>query len=170
MSIAFKIIIMRTTLCQKCGKTLVAGKRGALPKYCDDCKPHYYIKPNYIRKPIDSFPGGHLVRIKVLERDNYTCQTCGCKTHLDVHHKDGKSYKKMRKKANNAFDNLITLCRTCHNIQHAKNGTWSTQKIERNKSLVEYYNKHPQISYAALGRIFKLSRERVRQILSKYAH
>jgi DNA-directed RNA polymerase sigma subunit (sigma70/sigma32) len=40
------------------------------------------------------------------------------------------------------------------------------QKVkERNQRLIEHKRKHPRMTNAALGRVFKLSRERVRQIL-----
>jgi len=42
----------------------------------------------------------------------------------------------------------------------------SVKVAKRNEKLREYYRKHPGMSYAALGRVFKLSRERIRQILS----
>ena len=50
-------------------------------------------------------------KYKVLERDNYKCQTCGNKSQLVVHHKDlsGQSDN-----VNNDMDNLVTLCRRCH--------------------------------------------------------
>jgi DNA-directed RNA polymerase sigma subunit (sigma70/sigma32) len=41
------------------------------------------------------------------------------------------------------------------------------QKQNRNGRLRKYHAAHPTYSYAKLGRIFKLTRERVRQILSK---
>lgn len=47
-------------------------------------------------------------RIPALERDNYTCQICGSKKLLVVHHKNG---------TNNLKD-LVTLCRTCHITIH----------------------------------------------------
>jgi len=51
----------------------------------------------------------------VLERDNHTCQKCGSKTNLVVHHIDGDDN-------NNIFNNLITLCNTCHlNLHRPKN-------------------------------------------------
>lgn len=61
-------------------------------------------------------------RIKVLERDKYTCQDCG-KTHhetvLHIHHIDGTGRRKPHH--NNKMNNLITLCNNCHTRHHAKN-------------------------------------------------
>lgn len=45
----------------------------------------------------------------VLKRDDYTCQKCGTRQKLDIHHKE-----RFIKSKSNALDNLITLCRKCH--------------------------------------------------------
>ena len=53
---------------------------------------------------------------EIRQRDNYTCQLCGCRqedtTHL-VHHIDYN-------KKNCNPDNLITLCRSCHTTYDGK--------------------------------------------------
>lgn len=47
----------------------------------------------------------------VLERDSYTCQVCGSKNNLEVHHiKSFEKYKKLRFDINNG----LTLCNICH--------------------------------------------------------
>jgi len=48
----------------------------------------------------------------VLKRDNNTCQKCGRKENLDVHHKIPGIQD---------IDNLITLCRSCHKKEHCTN-------------------------------------------------
>ena len=50
---------------------------------------------------------------KVKERDNYTCQECGNKDELCAHHKIT-----VPKGGDHFFDNLITLCKTCHLKKH----------------------------------------------------
>ncbi|MCD8206939.1 MAG: RNA-guided endonuclease IscB [Bacteroidales bacterium] len=55
------------------------------------------------------------VREYVLYRDNYTCQHCKGKSKdkvLQVHHIES------RKTGGNAPNNLITLCKTCHEAYH----------------------------------------------------
>ena len=58
-----------------------------------------------------------LIRWKneVLERDNHTCQLCGCNDEdaiLHIHHiKKYSEYKHLRTDINNG----ITLCNKCHN-------------------------------------------------------
>ncbi len=60
-------------------------------------------------------------RLKVLERDLYSCQECGRSHHevpLTVHHKDGNGRDKDN--PNNKMSNLITLCRSCHTSLHKR--------------------------------------------------
>jgi len=55
------------------------------------------------------------VREYVLFRDNHTCQHCKGKSKdkiLQVHHKES------RKTGGNSPDNLITVCKTCHENHH----------------------------------------------------
>ncbi|MCB0537544.1 MAG: HNH endonuclease [Bacteroidetes bacterium] len=68
-------------------------------------------------------PKWRLKRVQILSRDNYTCQNCGAKYHLIVHHKqyhtDTVSGKKI---APWAYQNkyLVTLCDTCHKAGHQR--------------------------------------------------
>ena len=51
-------------------------------------------------------------RQRVLKRDNYTCQKCGCCIEtLHVHHIEGKNNS-------NQMQDLITLCQSCHQLEH----------------------------------------------------
>jgi 5-methylcytosine-specific restriction endonuclease McrA len=43
----------------------------------------------------------------VLKRDNDTCQKCGTREHIHIHHIDGD-------KTNSTLENLIILCNSCH--------------------------------------------------------
>lgn len=50
-------------------------------------------------------------RKKILGRDNYTCQCCGSKQNLEVHHnKSVRFYPELATNINNG----ITLCNSCH--------------------------------------------------------
>lgn len=51
-----------------------------------------------------------LVKRAVIVRDNYTCQDCGGREMLEVHHRDGTG--------RNDPENLITLCQKCHRKVH----------------------------------------------------
>ena len=53
------------------------------------------------------------LKSKVKKRDNYTCQECGGKENLHIHHKN-------RNKKDNNIDNLICLCNKCHGKKHKK--------------------------------------------------
>ena len=44
-----------------------------------------------------------------------TCEGCGTKTNLDIHHLDSNP-------ANNSLDNLMTLCSSCHAKWHWAHG------------------------------------------------
>jgi hypothetical protein len=55
-------------------------------------------------------------RAKALERDGYKCVKCGADSkRLDVHHKDRSGNKS---RPNNSLGNLVTLCVTCHALEH----------------------------------------------------
>jgi len=75
----------------------------------------------------------------VLARDNYTCQWCGkayaedaqtWRAHTVVHHLDGN-------RLNNNVENLITICRSCHQSHHGK--TETKEKIETDRWRRNYY-------------------------------
>jgi hypothetical protein len=123
-------------ICEICNITETKGNN----KLCDSCRLKKWRKDNpkkikaynKMRQVRDSvkikarqkiasnnyYFGGN--RTKVLERDNYTCQSCGLKTEdgktIVVHHKDRTGFGKKNK--NNNMDNLITLCVQCHLKTH----------------------------------------------------
>ncbi len=55
----------------------------------------------------------NLLRRRVLERDGWRCQTCGSSKDLNVHHLTKRS-----KLGDDADENLITLCTSCHTQVH----------------------------------------------------
>ena len=60
-----------------------------------------------------SFKDYNSLRQRVLERDGWRCQNCGSSKDLHVHHLGKRS-----KLGDDALDNLVTLCATCHSSQH----------------------------------------------------
>ena len=48
----------------------------------------------------------------------YLCKTDLTKAVPNVHHKDGRGYRAVGKKANNSMDNLISMCASCHHKFH----------------------------------------------------
>ena len=69
-------------------------------------------------KAIRSSAGINFWRVRVFERDNYTCQDCGkIGGELNSHHiKPFATHKNLRTE----LDNGITLCKTCHIKAHKK--------------------------------------------------
>jgi len=53
------------------------------------------------------------LRVQVLRRDGWRCQICGALSHLEVHHRELRSQA-----GDDAEQNLITLCTTCHEFVH----------------------------------------------------
>ena len=50
----------------------------------------------------------------VLSRDGWKCTKCGSRKNLDIHHVTPKS-----EGGKHRMENLITLCKACHNKEHA---------------------------------------------------
>lgn len=58
-------------------------------------------------------------RLEILQRDDFTCQICGCKEKmLHVHH---TAYEKEKMIWEYPDEMLITLCEDCHEYEHALN-------------------------------------------------
>ena len=55
-------------------------------------------------------------RLEILKRDNFTCQCCGNKMGLEVHHTF--YYIDKREPWNYPNESLITLCCWCHGELH----------------------------------------------------
>lgn len=98
-----------------------------IKRICPNCKKEVWFYPTKVRvfcslkcyyeylekQPIISrFNRGYFwkqIRKRVLMRDNYTCQICGKKEGLHIHH-----MVPYREKEDNSDKNLITLCINCH--------------------------------------------------------
>lgn len=58
-------------------------------------------------------------RLEVMDRDEFTCQRCfDSHSTLNVHH---KHYHKGRDPWDYALHELVTLCESCHDLQHEEN-------------------------------------------------
>lgn len=75
-------------------------------------------------------PNPEKTKKRILRRDDYTCLRCGHKSGphagddgrvLQVHHINPKS-----EGGSNKDENLITLCRPCHGVQHPKNDSFDS--------------------------------------------
>ena len=102
-----------TGLCSSCSRIAYHKEKGHFiksehtPQEIEEhlLKNHWYTSSTWLNK-----------RIKILERDNYTCKKCGSKEHLHVHH----IYpRRIFKSLELVDDNLITLCGSCHQSYHA---------------------------------------------------
>jgi hypothetical protein len=78
-----------------------------------------------------------ILRNKVFERDNYTCQVCGDSKggNLEAHHMESWNTD-----IDNRFneDNLITLCKTCHKNFHSEYG-YGNNTREQFKNFLRCY-------------------------------
>jgi len=126
--------------CKKCGSVDIRYPKAQLCYKCymsDYNKQHY--KKNAAKRKADAkayyysnherclvahkeyrerrnFDGNRQI---VLERDNYTCCSCGnifLSSKLTVHHKDRSGRGTLLH--NNELDNLVSQCRRCHRLEH----------------------------------------------------
>lgn len=67
-------------------------------------------------------------KAEILIRDNYTCQKCGAKSHLNVHH---LSYEKGKLAWEYPNEKLITLCHNCHEDLHREQNIETLNGISR---------------------------------------
>ncbi len=74
------------------------------------------------------------IREQVLKRDHYTCQKC-FKPGSDVHH---KTYKRWE---NEKLNDLITLCRCCHDQWHSTQKATKRSKAIGTRAIWNYLNK-----------------------------
>ena len=81
--------------------------------YDGNKNPNWKDGKNIERRKYISLRKWKKIRDKILERDNFTCQKCDEKNpkKLNVHHIIPR-----RIELNNSFNNLITLCDSCHMI------------------------------------------------------
>jgi len=123
--------------CEYCGKVFVSyGK--AVRKYCSrECS----FKDKVGVKAGNYKDGKSLEREKarlgyqlakwrkeVYKRDNYTCQNCGSKRHLNAHHILSWADNKEKRFI---ISNGVTLCEECHGKIHGKN--FANRRIKKCK-------------------------------------
>ena len=84
----------------------------------DNTPTYQHMKRQYLQSP-----KWNKKRLAVLQRDQYTCQSCGVtNVPLHVHHMSG--YELI---PNEPTTCLISLCETCHTAEHDRHGYPSTQ-------------------------------------------
>ena len=55
------------------------------------------------------------LRLQVLRRDGWRCQSCNAMSNLEVHHLESRSHL-----GDDSELNLITLCTLCHSVAHRR--------------------------------------------------
>ena len=54
-----------------------------------------------------------ILRLQIVRRDSWRCQSCGAMSNLEVHHQRFRSHS-----GQDTEENLITLCSGCHAYIH----------------------------------------------------
>jgi hypothetical protein len=110
-----------------CRRCYLAAYRQTNPGRIADGKRAWYERNiermqerNRLAREERNFSGN---RQAVLTRDGFRCTSCGTRLQLVVHHKDGSGRGSVT--PNNAIENLITLCKSCHATLHLTLGRWS---------------------------------------------
>lgn len=113
---------------------------------------------NYSQKLLD--PRWQKKRLKIMERDNFTCTVCkNDKQTLHIHH---KSYKGDPWDAPDHF--LTTLCESCHYKEHNIDPykPMHQQKIKKSKpkyvDQIDFLHKNSKIKQGARDAYFKLAK------------
>jgi 5-methylcytosine-specific restriction endonuclease McrA len=70
------------------------------------------IEPKGARVRLDE-ASYEALRLQVLRRDSWRCQSCGSLSNLEVHHQRFRSQS-----GQDSEQNLITLCTQCHAAEH----------------------------------------------------
>jgi len=106
--------------CSWCGNMLPKRRR----KYCsDECSNQYFTNV------IAPLWWSHAVAM-ALKRAENKCENCGSTEKLEVHHVIPLEHREERHNSEkNSQDNLIVLCRPCHEIAH--HGIKVTRTIPR---------------------------------------
>jgi ferredoxin len=70
------------------------------------------MRENFINNFIENFPAWKNIRKNIFDRDGNKCTNCGSEKLLEAHHK-----KQVRFGGISSYENLITLCKSCHKDQ-----------------------------------------------------
>ena len=97
--------------CLYCGQEFKSRRESV---YCSKrCKQESQRPENATVRGFYSSDYWKNVRWQIMERDEFTCVRCGSSHNLHVHH-----IKRKGNGGGESFDNLITLCRSCHSQEH----------------------------------------------------
>jgi len=106
--------------CDWCGKDFHRPKwvRNGRLTFCSRPCFHEFAREYWRhQKPVSYGKSWPRVRVRVLERDGHQCQECGAFEPLVVHHiVEYRTFENAQDA--HELDNLVTLCRACHQLQH----------------------------------------------------
>lgn len=104
-------------ICQQCGGSFMRTPGAMKRRFCSvACFNQARAKPPKVKRgprrgpEASNWQGGISRRIAAQHRKE-ACERCGSQRFLCVHHRD-------RNRRNNQPDNLETLCKRCHQIEH----------------------------------------------------
>jgi hypothetical protein len=85
-------------------------------------------------------------RLEIMQRDNFECQLCHDKeTSLNVHHKKYINGKKPWEYKN---DDLVTLCKHCHEVIELTKKSWTKGLFNFEKvKILSLFNEETKISF-----------------------
>jgi len=98
-----------------------------IPAYCNE-KCYFYKKGeqnNFYAARAAFYKSNEWqrIRLQVLNRDNFQCQDCHSDKNIDVHHVNYERFG-----GNELLEDLITLCRDCHEKRHGKKDNLKTEE------------------------------------------
>lgn len=116
---------MRILYCKECGCEILFNSKSSYKLYCESCKKKRNSKRVMLQRKLKhpeieiGVGSGNNSKNKnrILTQNNYRkmkkdyCEICGDKNNLCVHHIDYN-------RNNNDINNLITVCKKCHQEYH----------------------------------------------------
>ena len=104
-------------------------------------------------------------RLEIMQRDDFTCQICGCKDKaLNVHH---TAYEQGKLIWEYPDDTLITLCESCHEYEHMKDVSINELLCSIKKRGVSNHEIHAFLLYIYTN-LSKGNHDVIRDIIGDY--
>lgn len=120
-----------------CGKELTGRQKKYCSKEHSDAYFNEYIAPFWWENASNT----------ARKRAGYKCERCGSTDRIEVHHKEklpltekswnGKKLAKYHNNPLNRQENLIVLCRKCHDKEHTNEKEKEQRKLQMSLSLKE---------------------------------
>ncbi len=118
----------------------------------------------YYKRKNSDWQGLKKNKLLCLKRDNFECQLCGSKINIDTHHVDKKGPHQIGMvNADNTCNNLIALCRKCHQKLHY--GISDKQISDKHLQILKH--RESGLTLQEIGNIYGVSRQRIFQVIQK---